>query len=448
MLIKNLQQLATTPQRAKALQIISAGIERALPQNIIDQSITYDASGKILRADGDVYNHAQGRLFVIGGGKAAGLMAEALEKVIGPDNITAGVVTCHNSGAHTEKIKIIKASHPIPDQTGVTGAKEMLGLKDRYNINEKDLIICLISGGGSALMAYPVVGVGLEDLQKTTQLLLRSGAAINEVNLVRKHLSRVKGGQLGQFFASTPVVSLIISDVVGNDLSAIASGPTVPDPSTFADAYQVLGKYNLLKLVPSPVANYLDKGRLGSKPETPNKLTNCFNYIVGDNRLALQAMKTKAQNLGLKPLIVSSEEQGDPDKITQQRAQEIINGDYRQYNVLIMGGEPTPALPKSPGEGGRNQYYAAAALLAMKGYKHKWTVASVATDGSDFMPEVAGGIVDSASLTDQGITNQTVQTHLSEFDSYNLLKKLDNSLIKTGQTGTNVGDIMLYVLGS
>ncbi|MBU1177862.1 DUF4147 domain-containing protein [Patescibacteria group bacterium] len=441
MIIKNYDQLAATPQREQALQIISAGIERVLPQNIIKQAIAYDPDQKSLAVNGDQYEFSAGRLFVIGGGKAAGLMAQALESIISPDDITAGAVTCHNGGAETKKIEIVKARHPLPDEEGVKGMQQMLALKDKYKITEKDLVLCLISGGGSALMPYPVEGVSLEEKQVITKDLLRSGASIDEVNIVRKHLSRVKGGQLGQYFSPTQVVSLILSDVIGSDLSTIASGPTTPDPTTFADAIQVLEKYNLLERAPVSVVEHLKKG----EPETPTELPNCHNYIIGDNKLALEAMKFKAEELGLKPIIVTTEEKGEPDKIITTRIKEIESGKYKDANILLMGGEPTPTLPDNPGEGGRNQYYAAAALLALQKNNQDWLVASVATDGSDFMPEIAGGVVDSNSLVGQKITVQDIQSYLVKFDSYNLLKRLNNSLVVTGKTGTNVGDIMIWM---
>ncbi|MFH2105019.1 MAG: DUF4147 domain-containing protein [Parcubacteria group bacterium] len=442
MIIKNYNQLATTPQREQALQIISAGIERVLPQNIIKQAIAYNPAGKSLTVNGDQYDFASGRLFIIGGGKAAGLMAQALESIISPDDITAGVVTCHNGGAETKKIEIVKASHPLPDIEGVKGVQQMLALKDQYKITEKDLVLCLISGGGSALMPYPVEGVSLEEKQVITKDLLRSGASIDEVNIVRKHLSRVKGGQLGQYFSPTQVVSLILSDVVGNDLSTIASGPTTPDSTTFADVIEVLEKYNLFNQAPASVVTHLKKG----KPETPSVLPNCHNYIIGDNKLALEAMKDEATGLGLKSVIVTAEEKGGPDEIIAAHIKEIKTGKYKDTDILLMGGEPTPTLPDNPGEGGRNQYYAAAALLALQKDNQNWLVASMATDGSDFMPEIAGGVVDNNSLTDKNITAQDIRQYLKNFDSYNLLTQLDNSLVITGKTGTNVGDLMVWMV--
>ena len=191
-------------------------------------AVRYDAASRILTVNGDTYRLSTGRVFVIGGGKASGLMAETLENIIHPENISAGVVNCKSGHYKTSKIKIIPAGHPIPDQRGTSGVKEMLTLRQRYSINEDDLVICLISGGGSALMSYPVDELSLEETQRITELLLSSGVEIAEINAVRKHLSKIKGGRLGRFYSPVTVISLILSDVIANNLAVIASGPTFP----------------------------------------------------------------------------------------------------------------------------------------------------------------------------------------------------------------------------
>ncbi|HUT97025.1 MAG TPA: glycerate-2-kinase family protein, partial [Dehalococcoidales bacterium] len=247
MIIKNRRELATTESRDRVLQIIEAGIERVLPPNIMRVAVSYDAPHHTIKIQGDSFPlSSASRIFVIGGGKASGLMAQALESIIGIENITDGVVNFKGGQVKTRRIKTVIAGHPTPDRRGVSGVNEMLALKERYSIGANDTIICLLSGGGSALMPYPVEGVSLKDKQAITELLIGSGVKINEINVVRKHLSRVKGGRLGKFYAPARVISLILSDVIGNDLATIASGPTTPDPSTFTDAHNVLKRYNLL----------------------------------------------------------------------------------------------------------------------------------------------------------------------------------------------------------
>ena len=280
MIIKNWDTLATTGLRKRALDIIEAGITRVLPTNIIKAVVGYNVADKTLIINGETYTTVNGRVFVIGGGKASGLMAEALEEIIQPANITAGVVNCRGSHYNTSKIEVITAGHPIPDGRGIDGVSEMLDLKRRYSINERDFILCLISGGGSALMPYPVYEVSLEAKQEITRLLFGCGADIGEINVVRKHLSQVKGGQLGRYYLPATVISLILSDVIGNDLSVIASGPTYPDSSTFSGACEVLERYHLLSRAPKSVIDFLRKGCLGEVVETPKTLDNCQNYIL------------------------------------------------------------------------------------------------------------------------------------------------------------------------
>ncbi len=446
MIIKNKDTVATTKLRKQALDIIEAGITRVLPPNIMKSAVRYDTAGRILTINGDTYRLSTGRVFVIGGGKASGLMAETLENIIHPENISAGVVNCKSGYYKTNKIKIIPAGHPLPDRRGIEGVKKILALREHYSINENDLVICLISGGGSALMPYPVDEVSLRDKQIITELLLSSGAEIDEINAVRKHLSQIKGGWLGHFYSPATVVSLILSDVIGNNLAAIASGPTFPDPTTFSDAYNVLKRYDLLAKAPKSVTDFLRKGCQGEVAETPKTLNNCHNYIIGDNRLALEAMLQKANEMGLKPYIVTAEQKGDTTAVAHSRAREILNLRYAGYDAILIGGETTPKLPVTAGRGGRNQHYAAVSMLAMKQYAGQWVVASVGTDGSDFLPDVAGAIVDNNSLDIAKAKGIDVQSYLERYDSNTLLDKIGGSLVITGDTGTNVGDVIIYLL--
>ncbi len=446
-MIKNWDKLATTKLRRQALQIIEAGIERVLPRNIMKSVVSYDAEKRGLNVAGKFFSR-NNRIFVIGGGKASGLMAEALEEITGAGNITAGIVNCKAAGYKTKKIKIVKAGHPLPDKRGLDGVKEMLALKQKYSINQDDLVICLISGGGSALMPCPAGNLSLEDQQKTTQLLLDSGADIHEINAVRKHLSKIKGGRLGEFYSPVRVVSLIISDVIGDDLDVIASGPTYPDSSTFQDALNVLRKYDLTARVPQEVLSYLAGGNRGEVPETPKKLTNCHNHIIGNNRLALNAMAEEAQDLGFNPVIATSELQGDTAEAANLIAREILEGKYKGYDAILVGGETTPRLPEKPGKGGRNQHYAAVSMLDMKSYPGYWVAASAGTDGSDYLPDVAGAVVDNETILRATAKGIDVREYIDRFDSNTLFKKIGRSLIITGSTGTNVSDVMVYLLSS
>jgi len=429
MIIKNKKELATARQRKLVLDLIEFGIKSVLPDHIMRSKVKYDSRKKIISIENNRYR-INGRIFVIGGGKASGLMAQSLEKIIPISHITAGAINS-NSRQKTKKINIIKAGHPIPDNNGVKGVKQMLALKEKYQINKNDLLICLISGGGSALMPCPVKGVNLIDIQKTNKLLIESGAKIQEINSVRKHLSLIKGGRLAKHFFPAKIISIIISDVIGNDLDVIASGPTVPDRSTFTQAYQILKKHNLLLKVPKSVTKHLTAGKKGLIKDTPKYLTNCDNYIIADIKVALKVMFDHAKKLKLKPTIITSKQTGDPSTIARLRVKEILDGKYKKYNC---------------GKGGRNQHYAAVTLNALKKYPKHWVLASVGTDGSDYLPNVAGAIVDNKSAMVLNEKKIDLKKYINQFDSYNLFKSIGNSIIKTGNTGTNVCDLMVYII--
>jgi glycerate-2-kinase len=446
MIVRNRDKLAVTVLRGLVLDMVEAGIFRVLPDTVMKQAVKFDPLKKNLSIQDVNYDISRGRVFVVGGGKASGRMAQTLEEIMGPQNIGAGVVNGIGKNYKTRKIIIVEASHPTPDRRGVMGVEQMLALKNQYSIDKNDLVICLISGGGSALMPCPAEGIRLEDKQAITKLLIERGPAIQEINAVRKHLSATKGGRLGKFYSPAAVVSLIISDVVGNDLDAIASGPTVPDPTTFADAYNVLRKYHLLTEAPPNVVDVLKRGCAGKIEETPKQLDNCRSRIIGDNRLALEAMAAKARESGLKPCLVTAEQTGDPTAAAVGRAGEILASKYSDYDVILVGGETTPRLPDNHGKGGRNQHYAAVSMVALKNYPGEWVMASVGTDGADYLEGVAGAIVDKHSLQVAVSKNLEILPYLDRYDSHTLLEKLGHSLIKTDHTGTNVGDAAVYIL--
>jgi glycerate-2-kinase len=447
MIIKNRAELATTLARAQALDIIEAGIARVLPENVMRSALSVDAANRRLTVSGQSFD-LTGRVFVVGGGKASAAMARTLEEILGADAITAGIVTTKHGdeGPFPRKIAVVPAAHPVPDQIGVDAVNRMLALKAGYSIGRGDMVICLLSGGGSALLPAPADGISLADKQRVTELLVASGADIGEINVVRKHLSKTKGGRLGRFFAPATVVSLVLSDAIGDDLSVIASGPTYPDPSTHAGALAVLRKYGLVKRVPGPVIALLEKGAQGRLEENPRTLDNCRNFIIGNNSLALAAMADQAAGLGLRPIVVTAAQRGDTTEAAAQRASEIIAGKYTGHNVILLGGETTPTLPSHAGKGGRNQHFAAASLLAMREYPRHWLVASIGTDGSDFLPDVAGAIVDKDTMERLIRKSIDVQSHVDRFDSYNLLEMAGNALVRAGATGTNVGDVIVYVV--
>jgi hydroxypyruvate reductase/glycerate 2-kinase len=446
MIIKNKKELSTSQQRAQLLELIETGLEAVKPKNIFKLVIQYNPKNDSLKIFKDKYDLKNSRIFIIGGGKAAGAMAEAIEHIITPEKITAGIVNCNCINYKTEKIQINHASHPIPDQEGLNGVQQMLKLKESYSINRDDLVICLISGGGSAIMPCPVDGVTLEDIVNITDLLIHSGAEIAEINRVRSHISKIKGGRLASYFSPARIISLIISDVVDNDLAAIASGPTHFDTSAYAEAYGILERYDLISNAPENVLEHL-KNNLQTQSTTNNKTTkNVNNYIIADNKLVVDKIVHEAKQLGLRPKIITHSQKGDTTEVANSHAQDIIAGKYQDYDLLLIAGETTLQLCTSHGAGGRNQHYIATTLFALGTYHGKWLVASIASDGADFMADVAGAMADNESWKKAVLDNLNVQYYLERFDSFTLLKKLGNSLIITEVTDTNVGDIIVYHL--
>lgn len=439
-MIRELSKLATSKHREYALRIIDAGIEAVLPKNIMRRNIRLE--GTTLRIHEFYFDLNAGRLFVIGGGKAAGKMAEALEEIITPEAVTAGIVNC-NSEAVTKKIKVNIASHPFPDSRGVFGVTEMLTLKEKYKINQNDLVLCLISGGGSALMPMPEGNITIEELAITNKLIIESGAEIHDMNIIRKHISKIKGGRLAEHFAPAFVVSLILSDVIGDNQDTIASGPTTPDTSTFLEAYDIIDKYELREKLPLSVIGHIGEGMLGRVKETPIVLNNVYNLIIGNNALALNAMALEAKRLGLRVETTKGPLSGE----AKLKAAEIGKTIPKLLPpcALITGGETVVTVSENPGLGGRNQEFVVATIPYLNGLAVKCAVASVGTDGSDFLKNVAGGIVDTeiASVLKKNEINP--EEFLTNNNPFPLLKRI-NGVIQTGPTGTNVCDIAVYVI--
>jgi len=441
MIIKNKKELLITKERENLLDILEKGVEAVLPEKVLKESVFFDKKNKTLKVKDTTFDLFSKRIFVIGGGKGAYLMAKAIEEIFGGENIEAGIVNCNFDGQKTKKIKINKASHPIPDENGMKGVLSMMALKKQYNIGPQDIIIFLISGGASSLIPLPAKEISLEDKRRVNSLLLFSGADIKEINTVRKHLSLVKGGRLGLFFAPAKVISLIISDVIGDDIENIGSGPTVKDSSTFKDAIFVLKKYNLFERVPRSVKDFLEKGARGEIEETPKELENCYNFILVNNKVSLETMAKEGIKRKLKPLILKENLRGDPQSSAFDLAKNIKEGKYKGFNLILFGGENTPKIPEASGKGGRIQHFLASFLLGMKDYKKKWCLAGLATDGTDFIYQIGGAVIDDISAKIVKEKNIKIEKYLENYDSYNFFLRVENSLIKTVDTGTNVGDI-------
>lgn len=436
--------------RVHAREIFAAGVKSVDPFEAVKRHV--EVTDGVMRADGRSYDLATiGDVFVIGCGKAAAQMALALQEIIGA-RITNGVVVVkYGHGLSLANIKVVEAGHPIPDQAGFAGAQQVSQLVSRAGAI--DLILFLISGGGSALLPMPAEGLTLEDKQRTTQTLLASGATIQEVNALRKHLSRLKGGRLAELAYPASIVSLILSDVVGDRLDAIASGPTVGDATTFEECLEIVRRHGLREKIPPTVLGLLERGARGEVAETPKPSSSFFqkvqNIIVGSNRIALAAAQQQAAALGYHTLVLSSTIEGESRAIATShsaRIKEILRRDHsnRQPVCLISGGETTVTL-RGDGLGGRNQEFALAAAIEIAELANV-VVLSAGTDGTDGPTEAAGAIVDGTTVQRGRSRGINASEFLARNDSFHFLRATGDLLI-TGPTLTNVMDLHVILIG-
>jgi glycerate-2-kinase len=454
--IKNREELINNGEtqrdkmaRELAIKSIESALRAADPRQIIKSRLLLRDS--VLRVD--EYSFDLGKfksVYVVGGGKASGSMAEALEKVLGR-RITAGFVNVlHGETNKTSIIKLHGANHPVPDEAGVEGTRKMLDLVEAATAD--DLVICLISGGGSSMMPLPRGGISLSDKREITDLLLKSGATITEINTVRKHISDFKGGWLAKKAYPATVLNLILSDVMGDPLDFIASGPTVPDSTTFHDAVSVLRKYDLWARGPPSVTKVLLDGEKGLIPETPKASDEAFkrvhNVVVGNNRLASQTACTEFKSAGLNTLLLTSMMEGEARHVgtvlsSIAREVSISDNPVHKPGAVVAGGETTVTVT-GKGKGGRNQEVALAAGMKL-GNLDGVAVASLTTDGVDGPTDAAGAIVDGKTLAKAKRMGLSPEKFLAANDSYNFFSKISD-LIFTGPTGTNVNDISLIVI--
>jgi glycerate 2-kinase len=431
-----------------AEQIFLSGIRNVLPENIINQHMSL--TGSLLSiGDQKVNLDEVNNIYVIGAGKASAAMAHYVEGILG-DRITGGlVIVKYNHACQLRKIKVAEAGHPLPDTNGYLATGEVI--KIARLAREGDLVLCLISGGGSALLADLPDELIAEDLYIVNNLLIRCGASIKEINCVRKHLSTVKGGQLVREVWPASLYTMILSDVTGNPLEVIASGPTVPDTSTFKDALKVIEEYRLENELTVGVINYLRKGMEGLIPDTPkpgeNVFSRTFNLLVGTNLTALEAAKKSAEDLGYTSFIINSELQGNIADVVPGIIEEAVRfrNDVAVYKpvCLLYGGEPTIKVT-GDGMGGRNQHLALTAAVGLSGFQGI-TILSGGTDGSDGSTDVAGAVVDSETCAEALSRNIDPELYLSGFDSYNFFKSAGGHVI-TGPTFTNVMDLIVVIV--
>ena len=418
-------------------ELFWAGIEAVNPYKAVKETLKeYQAE---IRRYKDI--------IVIGFGKAICPMAKAVEEEL---EIKEGlVITKYKHGQPLKKIKIVEAGHPVPDENGVRGTEEILNIVKTY-AKEDTLILCLISGGGSALFVAPYQGITLKEKQVVTQLLLKAGADIYELNAVRKHLSKVKGGRLAEKIYPARLIAFILSDVIGDRLDVIASGPTAPDETTYQEAWSVLERFNLLKSISPKVLNLLEKGKKGLIPETLKAEHPAFkkvtNIIVGSNRKALEAIKKAALKQGFEAEVISAEIQGEAKEVAKQLAKLAIERQTQLCDkpiCLISGGETTVTV-KGNGLGGRNMELALSFALEIAG-KKGISLLSAGSDGTDGPTDAAGAIVDGETIIKAQRMGINPEAYLENNDSYHFFKKV-GGLFVTGPTGTNVMDVQIMVI--
>ncbi len=450
----NLQITGSVPLLRKQLQdtakaIFLAAIKAVDPEECVNRRL--QLTGMDLSIGKDVYPLATiGKLYLVGIGKAAAAMAHAVEELLG-DRIDDGlIITKYGHGVALKHCRLLEAGHPVPDDNGVAATAALLDLVVRATPD--DLILCLISGGGSALCPAPAAGITLADKQATTSLLLASGATIHEINTIRKHLSSIKGGRLCRAANGAHLVSLILSDVIGDDLDIIASGITAPDPSTFGDCLVILSRYQLLEKVPKAVRRHLAAGIEGLTDETPKPgdpiFTRVRNSIIGSSADALAAAAAKAKEFGFRPLIVTSTLQGEARDAARELCGIALNS-LRSRNpeqpptCLLAGGETTVTL-RGKGLGGRNMELALAAAVELAGTPGIQLL-SAGTDGTDGPTDAAGAFADGSTVDRAKALQFSPSQHLAANDSYNFFAPLGDLFI-TGPTRTNVMDLVIFLV--
>jgi len=436
--------------RKQALDIFNASLKAVDPVLAVRRYLRKEDN--LLRIHDAHFNLSSfNRVYLIGFGKAAAAMAKGVEEVLG-EELNGGIISVKYGHLDklSSKIKINEAGHPVPDDAGMKGAKEMVEFLNHRD--EKDLVICVISGGGSAILPLPCEGITLAEKQETTKLLLACGADIKEINAIRKHISQVKGGQLARITQPATLVTLILSDVIGDPLDSIASGPAAPDQTTFEDCWTILTKYELLGKIPPAVEQHLKSGVDKFISDTPKvgdpAFSKTYNNIVGSNWEAVVAARDYAQKLGFNTLILSTFVEGETKDVARVHAAiaKEVNKTGNPINIpacIISGGETTVTI-RGDGLGGRNQEFVLAAAMDIQGME-KVVVLSAGTDGTDGPTDAAGAIADGETIQRATQLNLDTFNYLQNNDSYHYFEQL-NDLVKTGPTNTNVMDIRIVLI--
>lgn len=445
--------LANAPEvRKRMLSILSAALDAVRPDLAVAAQVRRHANQ--LAVAGQSYDlNAYDRIWVLGAGKAGAPMTQAVEQILG-DRLYGGLVVVKTGhSAPAQHVEIVEAGHPVPTQAALDAGTRVLELARQAG--ERDLVLVLLSGGGSALLEA-TAGISLADLQSMTAALLACGAAIAEINCLRKHVSLIKGGQLARAVYPAQLITLVLSDVVGSPLDVIASGPTVADSTTWSDAWAIVEKYDLVRQLPVSVLARLQAGLAGELPDTPKPGDRSFVcsqvVIVGDNRVAADAALARAQALGYNSLLLSTFVEGEARSVAQVAAalaKEVLASGQpvAAPACLILGGETTVTLAdhgESSGRGGRNQELGLAAALALQGMEGV-TLAALATDGSDGPTDSAGALVDGGTIARALALQYNGAEFLRCHNAYPLLEATGD-LLRSGPTQTNVNDLLVVIV--
>jgi hydroxypyruvate reductase len=449
-----LESFSLDEMKKMAKSIFLRALSAVDPSQILRNGIRIEEGRLWIRMEGNpekVFDlNAFEKIFLVGTGKASNSMALAIEEIFG-DRISKGVITAkYGHLLPLKRTEIIEAGHPIPDQKGYEGAKKIQRLLKESG--QKDLVIFLLSGGGSALLPFPVDGIKLKEKQEVTQLLLDCGADIKEINTVRKHISRMKGGWLARWAYPSAVIGFILSDVVGDPLDVIGSGPTVPDPSTFEEATEILKKYDLLKKISPSIQEHLKLGKEGKTEETPKPgdaaFEKVYNMIIGSNIIALRAAEKEATSFGFNTLILSSSIVGETREAARFHtaiAKEVISsGNPVPKPACILSGGETTVTIRGNGLGGRNQEFALAGAIEISAME-KVVLLSGGTDGTDGPTDATGAVADHTTVLRAESMGLDPKVHLENNDAYPFFKKMGDLLI-TGPTHTNVMDVRIILV--
>jgi len=433
--------------REDALAILASAVKSADPYGLVCNRVRVE--GRKLKVSGENATadvELRGKVRVVAFGKASLGMARAIEEILSVDE---GIVVIPRGqrGSHPKSFEILEASHPVPDESSVHAAEKALEIA--RNCEKNDIFIALISGGGSSLLAKPAEGLTLEDKKEVTELLLRAGCTVSELNVVRKKISAVKGGKLADAAMPAKTLALILSDVIGDPVDAIASGPTAEDTSTFSDAKEVLEKYGLWERVPESVRNFIARGLAEEELRRHEKRRiNAQNIIIGNNLVAARAAEEEARARGYNTLLLTTHLEGESREVA--RVFVAIARDIRRYGIpiktpaaVIAGGETTVTVT-GDGKGGRNQEFVLSAAVRMDDMS-KTVIASIGTDGIDGMSEAAGAIADGFTVKRAEELGIDPEKFLQKNDSNSFFTALNDALL-TGRTGTNVNDIMIMLV--